>query len=474
MPCGVRTFLPRIAPPTIVWKSFAVRGRTLPALAHFFNSLDEFSRFFDARLDALCDNDGFCGPRRLDAASPLPIQTTYKKAAPPDAGGRKAMNIKMKTLAAATAAAACAAGQAHAGFLEAVIDTTPAGYVSSSAERPGDFGSFWQDTVRGAKAIMKEGNSLWVVPTYTNHPTWDWDKRHEENGYPFGMGLGRQVIDNRGNERSFFLVTFVDSNYRPEPVAGYQWVARWPVAGTGLHVGAGYLAAVSARGDYMWVPFPMPLPVAKIGTDDISFYGTYIPVTNVFFFYSTITIDDAKRHDLPLPATSAWSADRNYLYGGWGWEYMDNGEEFSPSNVKNDSSWHVGMRHYSGRHWATDVSYRRSEHDIKTAGTDTSKSYRFQTWAVQLQYNIDALDSLRLYAGGGLGYSKMKGPAGKDDSFHPVTSLGATYAVTKNVFVNAEMFTSFARYKGTVEARGDDYVLKPMATDFTLSLGVAF
>ena len=114
MPCGVRTFLPRIAPPTIVWKSFAVRGRTLPALAHFFNSLDEFSRFFDARLDALCDNDGFCGPRRLDAASPLPIQTTYKKAAPPDAGGRKAMNIKMKTLAAATAAAACAAGQAHA------------------------------------------------------------------------------------------------------------------------------------------------------------------------------------------------------------------------------------------------------------------------------------------------------------------------------------------------------------------------
>ena len=325
-----------------------------------------------------------------------------------------------------------------------------------------------------AKAIMKEGNSLWVVPTYTNHPTWDWDKRHEENGYPFGMGLGRQVIDNRGNERSFFLVTFVDSNYRPEPVAGYQWVARWPVAGTGLHVGAGYLAAVSARGDYMWVPFPMPLPVAKIGTDDISFYGTYIPVTNVFFFYSTITIDDAKRRDLPLPATSAWSADRNYLYGGWGWEYMDNGEEFSPSNVKNDSSWHVGMRHYSGRHWATDVSYRRSEHDIKTAGTDTSKSYRFQTWAVQLQYNIDALDSLRLYAGGGLGYSKMKGPAGKDDSFHPVTSLGATYAVTKNVFVNAEMFTSFARYKGTVEARGDDYVLKPMATDFTLSLGVAF
>ena len=187
--------------------------------------------------------------------------------------------------------------------LNAVKMMNAAGYdVATLGNHEFDYG------MDRAKAIMKEGNSLWVVPTYTNHPTWDWDKRHEENGYPFGMGLGRQVIDNRGNERSFFLVTFVDSNYRPEPVAGYQWVARWPVAGTGLHVGAGYLAAVSARGDYMWVPFPMPLPVAKIGTDDISFYGTYIPVTNVFFFYSTITIDDAKRRDLPLPATSALAA----------------------------------------------------------------------------------------------------------------------------------------------------------------------
>ena len=384
------------------------------------------------------------------------------------------MNIKMKPLAAASAVAVFAAGQAHAGFLEAIIDTTPAGYVSPSAERPGDFGSFWQDTVRGSQAIMKNGSNVWIVPTYTNHPSWCWDNRAEENGYPFGMGLGRQVIDERGNERTLFLVTFVDSNYRPEPVAGYQWVARWPIAGTGLHVGAGYLASISARGDYMWIPFPMPLPVAKVGTDDVSFYGVYIPVTNVFFFYSTITIDDAKRRDLPLPATSAWSSDRNYIYGGLGWEYMDNGEEYSPSTVKNDSSWHAGMRHYSGRNWATDVSYRRADHDIRSGADLKPKSYRFETWAVQLQYNIDAFDSLRLYAGGGLGYSKMKGPAGSDTSLHPVTSMGATYALTKHLFLNADMFTSFSRFHGTVEGRGGEYLFRSMPTDFTLSVGWAF
>ena len=228
------------------------------------------------------------------------------------------------------------------------------------------------------------------------------------------------------------------------------------------------------RGDYMWLPCPLPLPVAKVGTDTVSFYGTYIPFTNVFFFYSTITIDDQKRRDLPLPASSPWSSAENMIYGGWGYTYMDNGEEYSPTTVKNDESWHVGMRHYSGRHWATDVSYRRSTHGVRSGDNYARKNYRFETWAVQLQYNIDALDQLRLYAGAGVGYSQMKGQNRKDDSVHPVMSLGTTYAVTKNLFVNAEMFTSFARFKGTVEGRSDSYLFTAMPTDFTVSVGWAF
>lgn len=71
-----------------------------------------------------------------------------------------------------------------------------------------------------------------------------------------------------------------------------------------LHVGAGYLAGITMRGDYMWAPLPLPLPVAKIGTDTVSFYGTFIPFTNVFFFYSTITVDDAKGRKMPLASDS--------------------------------------------------------------------------------------------------------------------------------------------------------------------------
>ena len=234
------------------------------------------------------------------------------------------------------AAAVSFACTAQAGLWEAVVDTTPAGYARQSSERPGDWASFWSDTKEGTKRIFEEG-------------------------------YARQVIDNRGNERLLFAVNFVDSNYRIEPMVGYSWLARWPIGSTGLHVGAGYLAGITMRGDYMWAPLPLPLPVAKIGTDTVSFYGTFIPFTNVFFFYSTITVDDAKGRKMPLASDSPWVKSPNLLYGSYGWQYVDNGEEYSKSLMKNDTIWNIGLRRYSGRSWQTDLKYSRAQHDVAYA-----------------------------------------------------------------------------------------------------------
>ena len=363
--------------------------------------------------------------------------------------------------------AALAASTAQASILDDIIETTPAGMVESNR------GSHtWSDLLDGSKRIMDEGRTMWIIPTYTNHPTWAWDNRPQQNAYPFGMGLGRQVIDERGNERSLYWVNFVDSNYRIEPTMGYQWLARYPLGNTGFHVGAGYLAGATFRGDYAWLPIPMVLPVVKAGTDYASLYMTYIPVTNVFFFYSTITLDDTKSRKAPLPETSPWSRKANYLYGGFGWEYMDNGNtEDTVTWVDNDTAWHAGLRHYSGRNWATDFSYRRSEHLVRTP--DMRNTYKFESYALQIQYNIDATDNLRLYAGGGFGYSIMKGHGHRDTSIHPVTSIGLTYALTDFVFVDANMTTSFARFKDSVEGSPDQY-FKAMPTDFNVSIGYAF
>lgn len=387
--------------------------------------------------------------------------------------------VKLITLAA-LAAAAGGAQAAIGDALAAIIDTTPAGLVRPAAERPGDFGAFWADTVEGSRMIMSKGSDLLVVPTYTNHPRWDWPQRDEENALPFGAGLARQLIDERGNERMFFAVAFVDSNYRIEPMVGYSWVARWPIGSTGLHWGAGYLAGITARGDYTWLPLPLPLPVAKIGTDTFSIYGAYIPFTNVFFFYSSIAIDNAGSRSMPLPETSPFADGRTLVYGGGGWTYMDNGEEESKNTVKNDASWHVGIRRYSGRHWQTDLKYRRSHHDVRvfsdaaqTQG-ERKQNLETETYSLTIAYNIDVTRSLRLFAGAGVGYSRAESSTGKDDSIHPVLTTGFTWAMTPRLHLTGGIDTSFARYEGVVAGRHDGYGLRAMPTDFNLAVGYAF
>ena len=102
---------------------------------------------------------------------------------------RSSLRIALASLAFA------AALPAHAGFWSSLIDTTPAGIARSSEDRPGDWASFWSDTRAGAEKIMSDGNSIWILPAYTNHPRWDWPQREEENGWPMGMGLARGIID---------------------------------------------------------------------------------------------------------------------------------------------------------------------------------------------------------------------------------------------------------------------------------------
>ncbi|WP_295477689.1 hypothetical protein [uncultured Sutterella sp.] len=373
----------------------------------------------------------------------------------------------------AAAAALAAAGAAQAGFWASVVDTMPAGLARASDERPGDWASFWSDAKEGASRIMSEGNTTWVAPVYTNHPTWAWDNRAEENGWPMGMGLARQVIDEKGNERMLYLVTFVDSNYRPEPMVGYTWVARWPLGASGLHVGAGYLAGVTFRGDYKWLPVAGPLPLAKIGNDWFSFYGTYIPFTNVFFFFSSITVDDNKGRKMPLPASSPWVKSPNLLYGAWGGQYADNGEKYSPSHIRNAAVWGVGLRRYSGRSWQTDLKYSRSEHDVVKLSGGT-QPLKIETYSLTIAYNIDVTKRLRLFAGGGFGWSKGEASGGSDTSLHPSLTLGATWAALDNLFLTASMDTNFPRFKGVLEDRGSGYTVRSMPTNFTLGLGLAF
>ena len=119
---------------------------------------------------------------------------------------------------------------------------------------------------------------------------------------------------------------------------------------------------------------------------------------------------------MPLASDSPWVKSPNLLYGSYGWQYVDNGEEYSKSLIKNDTIWNVGLRRYSGRSWQTDLKYSRAQHDVAYADGSGKQSIDFRTYTLTISYNIDVTKSLRLFAGAGVGYGKAEGPYNSDTS----------------------------------------------------------
>lgn len=250
------------------------------------------------------------------------------------------------------------ANQTCAGFWEDAAATLPGGLAPTNT-------GFWSSQVDGFKELFNKGRDGVAFGIWTEHPSFDYDNRSEENALPFGAGLVRTMIDEKGNERMLFGIVFSDSHYYPEPTFGYSWVARWPVSEK-YHVGAGYMLGVTFREDYHWLPIPLPLPVVKAGTDDVGLYMTFIPFTNVFFFYGTIATDSLENRLLPTFETSPFS-NRFELYGAWMWEKTDSATE-QGYMVSSDAGYMLGARYFVADNWAVDFNYTDSEHDTNYRG----------------------------------------------------------------------------------------------------------
>ena len=188
---------------------------------------------------------------------------------------------------------------------EAIVDTLPAGVVSEENSS----GSYLSDTWVGMKTIISEGSSGLLLPAYTIHPGYAYktEKRHNENGYTWGGGISRNFIDSRGNRRIMYAMAFSDSHNNFEPFMGYGWLSRWRLGSTPFYAEAGYTIGLTARGDYKWIPFPAPLPLVGVGTDNFSIYGTYVPFSDIFFFFANMTFDDRKTRHMPDTPKSLFS-----------------------------------------------------------------------------------------------------------------------------------------------------------------------
>ncbi|MBU9848191.1 lipid IV(A) palmitoyltransferase PagP [Rahnella ecdela] len=121
------------------------------------------------------------------------------------------------------------------------------------------------------------------LPVLTRHNRHTHSKKQIEgyNEHPWGGGYGISRYDEKGNWHALYAMAFKDSFNKWEPVAGYGYEKIWqPLDDKEFRLGVGYIAAVSARDNYDYVPFPMVLPLVSAGYSRLTFQATYVPGTS--------------------------------------------------------------------------------------------------------------------------------------------------------------------------------------------------
>ena len=361
-------------------------------------------------------------------------------------------------------------------FLDAVLNTLPAGAVSE--ENRSD--NYFSDTWRGMKTIISDGNTGLLIPAYTIHPGWAYktNKRRNENGYTWGGGISRNLIDARGNRRIVYAMAFSDSHSNIEPFLGYGWLSRWRIGNSPLHAEAGYTIGLTARGDYKWIPFPAPLPLVGIGTDSFSLYGTFVPFSDIFFFFANYVTDGKSERSLPDGYENPFD-NRVLLYVGGG--YQKNDMKGMPHNATTTSEgvYTAGIRAFVTPEWAVDFSVAQSgRQTIRSQGRNVG-SFKLRNYSLAVQYHMRASQNTSLYAGLGAGYYRLANPSfangfsGRKGAFTSVIQAGGTYAINKNLHLTAGIDLGFPRFKGS-DPEGNKYSMRPSPATFKFAVGLAF
>lgn len=140
--------------------------------------------------------------------------------------------------------------------------------------------SLWQATKDHVANIWDQGDNAIYLSGVAHHgrSTYTKEKLNELNEHAWGLGYGRTLRNGRGDDESLYGFVVKDSHRHPQYMAGYAYEWVFPVARTGLELGLGGTAMLMSRQDYLnSVPFPVPLPLASIGTKKGKVMFAYVP-----------------------------------------------------------------------------------------------------------------------------------------------------------------------------------------------------
>ena len=138
-------------------------------------------------------------------------------------------------------------------------------------------GAFWEETKLHFKQILcSGGNELYVpVNTWHNRLTYDHSKIRDFNERPWGIGFGK-TLEEDSHRYSLAVMEFQDSHNDIEPIFAYKWQKVWRTDKT-IRPTLGWMAGITMRSDYNYVPIPAALPVFGVDIGAFSFESTYVP-----------------------------------------------------------------------------------------------------------------------------------------------------------------------------------------------------
>lgn len=125
---------------------------------------------------------------------------------------------------------------------------------------------WWNASTGRVSKIFDEGKNDFYLTLYAYHDrfTYTSEKLKELNEGAFGLGLGRSIVNENGNDEMIFAMTHLDSHSDIQVNAGYAWVKKFHVM-ENLQLGIGYAAGLVSRSDFAGrIPIPFILPLGTI------------------------------------------------------------------------------------------------------------------------------------------------------------------------------------------------------------------
>ncbi len=135
----------------------------------------------------------------------------------------------------------------------------------------------------------KQGRLELIIPvnTWHNRSHYSHEQIEEYNERPWGGGLALAYTDERANRHRLLALVFQDSFNSPEPTFGYSWQAVWRAEHT-IRPTLGFVAGVTFRNSYDWVPIPAAIPVVGVDIGPLSLETTYLLGFDVLFSWVTV------------------------------------------------------------------------------------------------------------------------------------------------------------------------------------------